>query len=1068
MMKNMTSVIFIDSAVNNYETLLQGVVSNIQTYVIQPEQDGVAQITQILSQHCGVESVHIVSHGAPGRVYLGNSELSYETLNHYAEQLINWTDALSANAQLLLYGCEVAQTEVGREFVHRLSEMTGAVVAASDDRTGNATLGGDWELEVSTGNLTEKLAFLPATLAAYDAVLAVPSLVKNINPTGGSSPAELININGTLYFVANDGTNGLELWKSDRTTAGTVLLKDINTTAGSGSSPAELLNINSTLYFVANDGTNGLELWKSDGTAAGTILLKDINTTAGSGSSATELTNVNNTLYFVANDGTNGLELWKSDGTAAGTVLVKDINIILGSGSSVAELTDVNGTLYFVADNAANGLELWKSDGTAAGTMMVADINMTGGSSAAELTDVNGTLYFVADDGTNGKELWKSDGTAAGTMMVKDINTTGSSSAAELTDVNGILYFVADNGTNGKELWKSDGTAAGTMMVKDINTTGSSSAAELTDVNGTLYFVADDGNGGLELWKSDGTTAGTVLVKDINPMGGSSPTELTNINGTLYFVADNGTNGKELWKSDGTAAGTMMVTDINMTGSSSPSDLTDVNGTLYFFADDGTNGKELWTLPPNQAPTDLTLSATKVDENVVAGTVIGTFNTTDPDQDTKHIYTLVSGTGDTDNSAFIIEGNSLKIKASPDFETKSAYKIRVRTTDPGGLFYDKQLTVDVNDLNDTIPIQTTVTTSFFVKISEDSLSIKSKVKADKVKISIKVKEHKFKNACEIGVYTVDDAEGRINGIAPGAAGYIEAALERAKVLFSSIANSPNGFSTTDLTNLLQFNSNANLKFFLVRNSSIEAVLTKKTAITDVLFSSSENFQLETSEDEGFFLKWKGSFNSTSSEFEQLTLKINTTDQDLPLGTDLQGKPECELIDLRQVSVSTKVKAEFFVNREAAFNNFVGFYQISDDKGGIDTNGDGTIDLRPGDAGYIQAAVKGRIAGIDLKVNNQAAANFSSSFQGGLLFAPFIIVNGTPDDMSDDDDDDDTSGDDLKVYFPFLNGNSDKVDHIRLLGSNIFGFEDQAGGGDRDFNDLIVKASLSIQTNVTVA
>jgi hypothetical protein len=135
---------------------------------------------------------------------------------------------------------------------------------------------------------------------------------------------------------------------------------------------------------------------------------------------------------------------------------------------------------------------------------------------------------------------------------------------------------------------------------------------------------------------------------------------------------------------------------------------------------------------------------------------------------------------------------------------------------------------------------------------------------------------------------------------------------------------------------------------------------------------------------------------------------------------------------------------------------VGFYQVVDENGGIDTNADGKPDILVGQPGYLETAIRGRVAGIDLTVKNQRTATYAGTFEPGSIFAPFIIIYNTPDIFLDED----TKGDPA-VYFPFLGANSDQTDHIRLLGNNTFGFEDLAYGGDRDFNDVIVRVNLSI-------
>jgi ELWxxDGT repeat protein len=440
---------------------------------------------------------------------------------------------------------------------------------------------------------------------------AEPYMLKDIYPGSSNSyPAYLTNINGILYFEASDGTNMREVWKSDGTAAGTVMIaggyyaSDIDGLRYR----ANFTSVNGTLFFGAgtSNGATSYRLWKSDGTEAGTVMVKD--TYGNSFCYPFSLTNFNGALFFSASNSATGDGLWKSDGTEAGTVVVK--NIYAGQGNFV----NVNGTLYFQGSDGthAHGNELWKSDGTEAGTVMVKDIYPGSSFSyPSYLSNVNGMLYFRANDGTHGTELWKSDGTEAGTVMVKDIYP-GSSYATPsyLTNVNGTLYFEASDGTHGAELWKSDGTEAGTVMVKDIYPGSSNSyPAYLTNVNGTLYFNETDGIHGYELWKSDGTEAGTVMVKDIYPGSSNSfPVYLTNVNGILYFTASDGAYGTELWKSDGTEAGTVMVKDIYPgSSSSSPSDLVNVNGKLYFAANDGIYGIELWVLEDSE--TIVTLSS---------------------------------------------------------------------------------------------------------------------------------------------------------------------------------------------------------------------------------------------------------------------------------------------------------------------------------------------------------------------------------------------------------------------------------------------------------------------------
>ncbi|MCC6673116.1 MAG: hypothetical protein IT458_18770, partial [Planctomycetes bacterium] len=524
-------------------------------------------------------------------------------------------------------------------------------------------------------------------------ILAAQAPVKDINTSAptipSSSPSNFLTVGAVTYFSANDGLNGVELWKTDGTAAGTVMVKDINPGSAS-SSPLNFTLFGGFVYFAATTATFASELWRTDGTAAGTTLVKDCY--PGTGSAAPGLLTVSGgTLFFSAFDGTattgTGRELWKSDGTATGTVLVKDIQagtssglgttfgtmVPFGSGvlfaattgtvapgtgeelwfsdgtvagtvevkdiqvgtvgSAPRALTAFAGKVFFAASDGtaapSSGTELWVTDGTAAGTTLLADLYPgTGSSSPEQFVVSSGKLFFSATDSTattgTGRELYVSDGTGAGTVLVKDlfvgtsngVTQVGSTSATRLIVPFGTgVLFAGNNGStvNGEELHFSDGTGAGTVLVADINVgTVSSSPRQLTVAGPRVYFNATTAATGYELFVTDGTGAGTVLTKEIQAgtlAGVTSTGQMAALGGSVVFGGNSGTTapgtGLEPWVSDGTAAGTLELKDINLPqpSSSSPANLAQLGKLTVFAANDGTSGIEPWVTDGTAAGT---------------------------------------------------------------------------------------------------------------------------------------------------------------------------------------------------------------------------------------------------------------------------------------------------------------------------------------------------------------------------------------------------------------------------------------------------------------------------------
>jgi hypothetical protein len=321
------------------------------------------------------------------------------------------------------------------------------------------------------------------------------------------------------------------------------------------------------------------------------------------------------------------------------------------------------------------------------------------------------------------------------------------------------------------------------------------------------------------------------------------------------------------------------------------------------------------------------------------------------------------------------------------------------------------------------------------------------------------------NVHEIGIFKVDNDQGYIGNLSPDSPDYLQAAISqtRTQSLLSVITDRPNGFDLKKLKRVLDHIQDSKFGIYVITDSTMDAVQqewedTGKTTIP-VLLSTQSSLDITELVGGEYQLSWTDTENNVIN-----TIVVDTqgSTDTLAIGSNLQGSRHSDLLDLRELTGEVNVEVSLF--REAGYDNTVGFYavdpsgQVVDPLTGLAVSGPAhreadLFEIAANAQDYQQKALQYR-TDIALSVENQAVFTQTSQLLGGFIYAPFIVQNGSFEQFSDSDLSNDPS-----VFFPYLGVNSDKVDHIRLLGNNLWGFEDLTGGGDRDYNDMIVKLNI---------
>jgi Domain of unknown function (DUF4347)/Domain of unknown function (DUF4082) len=263
------TVAFIDANIANVTEVMAGVHADVKV-LLDPTQDGVTQITETLQQFNNLTGINIISHGSVGQLQLGSSSLSAASLEQYAAKVEQWKAALSPDADILFYGCNVAEGEIGQGFVQDLGTLTGADIAASNDLTG---AGGDWLLEYATGKIETTSPLSDDLTHSYQGQLATlfttqtPAQPNFTDGTGSAGDYELGTqfnstkagkINAIRYYKSSSeaGTHVGKIWSSTGTLLASVTFTNETASGWQQQALATPVAIAANTTYIVSVNTN--------------------------------------------------------------------------------------------------------------------------------------------------------------------------------------------------------------------------------------------------------------------------------------------------------------------------------------------------------------------------------------------------------------------------------------------------------------------------------------------------------------------------------------------------------------------------------------------------------------------------------------------------------------------------------------------------------------------------------------------------------------------------------------------------------------------------------------------
>ncbi|WP_155969106.1 DUF4347 domain-containing protein, partial [Kamptonema formosum] len=557
-------IVVIDPSVGDWQNLAAGVTEGAEVFVLDATKDGVEQIAQRLAGRTGISGLHIVSHGSTGSVSLGNSLLSVDTIIDYAIQLHSMAGALSAGADIVLYGCEVGAGVAGEALTRRLAQLTGADVAASDDPTGSAAKGGDWVLECATGTIEAPLAFQSGVMEAYDWVLLPAELFisEYVEGSGNNKALEFYNGTGAAIDLAAGGyavdiySNGSATVSFTHNLTGTVASGDVYVLALNNNTNAAILaeaDQTNTDQFSWYNGDDAVVLrkgatvidaigqvgfdpgnqWGAGATSTqDNTIRRNPNVTAGDTNPSDAFDPSLEWIGF-ANNTYNGLGSHNSAPaitlSAAGLNYTENAGAVLIDGA--ATLTDSdspnfntgNLTASIIAGGAAEDRLAIRNQGTAAGEIGVSGSDVTyGGVTIGTFTGGTGTA-----------------------LLAITFNASATPAAAEALLRNITYENISENPSTGSRTVQLQVTdqlgGVSNAETKTVSVTAVNDAPVLDNSGSSTLATINQNDVGNQGTSVSDIIGSSITDADTGAVGGIAVTGTDTSNGTWEYSTDGGT-----------------------------------------------------------------------------------------------------------------------------------------------------------------------------------------------------------------------------------------------------------------------------------------------------------------------------------------------------------------------------------------------------------------------------------------------------------------------------------------------------------------------------------------------